>query len=314
MAFPPKSKKILTTVAVIASLLIFLYLGIGYHFSQVILSPKRTALEAERIKLKLPPLHEIGFGVKEEIEFQSDGVWHWGWYFPGKSSRCGLVAHHGLTSNRWGVIPYVRHFQRCHILVYDARAHGESGDAFVTYGYYEKNALAKAIEILQQKSGLNKGSIGLLGESLGATTVLLFAAENSGYAFVIADSPYYSVEKIIEERAIKLHGKLIKTLFFPIARFFSEFLGKFRFEDVNLENKAANIRDPVLLVHAAKDDHTLAYHSQKIFENLPEGKKDLFLTDWTSLHARSVHQNPEKYIMHVKSFISRYAPEYPALW
>lgn len=300
---------------ILPSFIILLWVFIGFYFSSVILYPKRHSLEQERMKLGLPNLWELGFSEagKEEISFETDGILHRGWFFRGMRS-CGLVAHHGITSNRVGTLPYVRHFNRCHILIFDARGHGESEKACVTYGYYEKNALKKAAEILQEKTGLKKDQIGLIGESLGATTVLLFASENSGYAFFIADSPYVSVERIIRERARALYGSSVEILFFGIAKFFSQIRGHFLFNDVNLEKWGIQITDPVLLVHAKNDSHTVLSHSEAIFQKLPEGKKELFITDWTKEHARSIHRDPEKYMAKVKAFISRYAPTYPALW
>lgn len=304
-----RNKLIILIVLVLSAI----YLATGFYFSGQIVNPKFKSLEEDQARLNLPSLKELGMPEPQTIEFSSDGITHRGWLFSGPRKDCGLVVHHGFTGTRWGALPYARHFSRCQVLVYDARGHGESDHAKCTYGAHEQKALLQAIALLREKTGLENRQIGLIGESMGAATMLLAAAQENGFAFLIADSPFATVEDIIRERAISLYGKGLLPLL-PVARFFAEWRGAFNFDNVHPAQAVKQIKDPLLVVHSQSDVYTLPEHSRRIYDAIPGDRKDLFLTDWNATHARSMHTNPETYLRRLKSFVSRYAPDYPGLW
>ncbi|MCI2455285.1 alpha/beta hydrolase, partial [Listeria monocytogenes] len=69
-----------------------------------------------------------------------------------------------------------------------------SGGKTTSYGYYEKEDLAKIVKWLRQKLG-ESAIIGIHGESMGAVTTLLYAAKPEANAnFYIADCPFASFE------------------------------------------------------------------------------------------------------------------------
>ena len=92
------------------------------------------------------------------------GVHLQGWLFRTERPRRGLVVYlHGVGDNRSSGIGVAAHFNALgfDVLAYDSRAHGESGGAACTYGFYEKQDLIRALD------RLGGGPVLALGVSLG---------------------------------------------------------------------------------------------------------------------------------------------------
>lgn len=75
------------------------------------------------------------------------------------------------------------------VLVPDLRGHAPSGGAFVTYGFLEKEDLARAIEAAA-KLGLDPERLGVHSCSAGSTVALEFTAGRSGVRALWLESPY----------------------------------------------------------------------------------------------------------------------------
>ena len=92
----------------------------------------------------------------------------------------------------------------CDILAYDHRGHGDSSDAFHTYGFYEKQDALVALDWFGQRAGLEQSQIGVFGVSYGAATALQLAPLAPDLAFVAADSAYSEMEEIVGYQARQL--------------------------------------------------------------------------------------------------------------
>ena len=75
------------------------------------------------------------------------------------------------------------------VLLPDLRGHAPSGGAFVTYGFLEKEDLARSIEAAA-RFGLDPERLGVHSCSAGSTVALEFAAGRSGVRAVWLESPY----------------------------------------------------------------------------------------------------------------------------
>jgi pimeloyl-ACP methyl ester carboxylesterase len=101
------------------------------------------------------------------------------------------------------------------VLVYDARGHGESSRALLSYGVHEREDLLRVVEWLAAKTDLPRSRIGLIGWSYGAATAIQAASEAGGdVAFVVADSSYSSLGDIARVQAEEQYGSWA-TIFVP---------------------------------------------------------------------------------------------------
>src|SRR4029079_12296849 len=80
-------------------------------------------------------------GGAQDLDVQSAGVTLRGWRFRASGPRRGTVIYlHGSADNRTSGLFVAQRFtpRGYDVVVYDSRAHGESGGEACTYGYYEK--------------------------------------------------------------------------------------------------------------------------------------------------------------------------------
>ena len=65
----------------------------------------------------------------------------------------------------------------CDLLLYDARGHGESSPALLSFGANERRDLKLVVDWLAKRTELPQSRIGLIGWSYGAATAIQAAAE-----------------------------------------------------------------------------------------------------------------------------------------
>lgn len=93
--------------------------------------------------------------------------------FPVQKSRKAVIISHGIKWSLFGGYKYVELFQSIgyNVLLCDSRCHGLSGGSHVSYGFYEKDDLARWADELENRFGKDLW-IGVLGESLGAAAAI----------------------------------------------------------------------------------------------------------------------------------------------
>ncbi len=237
-----------------------------------------------------------------------------GWWFTADdtlAAPCVLVMAHGFTDNRTGMLKYAGTFEGCgcDLLLYDHRAHHESGvgeDAgIVTGGIIEAADLLAAHRFAAQKSGLDDAHIGWVGESWGAAAAIIAAGYGDVQpAFILADSPYADWYTAVGERAVKRYGGWIEA-FLPLSfRFVSYRLG-LDYQDASPERWAARVKSPILLLHSAADVETAPEQSLRIYDQLPQPDlAEIHLLDWNSWHAQSAARRPADYRQIVQDFLA----------
>ncbi len=147
---------------------------------------------------------ELGLAY-EDVRFTTDdGVTLSGWLVPAhRETRSAVILMHGFSWNRLGelaaFVPWLS--QRYHVLQFDFRGHGASGDADITLGTAERRDVAAAVRLLE---GRGLGPIALMGLSMGAA-VAIMAAPDLPVAAVVADAPYADLFNPIANRMRELH-------------------------------------------------------------------------------------------------------------
>jgi pimeloyl-ACP methyl ester carboxylesterase len=202
-----------------------------------------------------------------EVAFDDGGVVLRGWLFPAAAASVGItvVVLHGIADNRTSGVWIAERLvpKGFDVLVYDARAHGESGGESCTYGFHEKRDLSRALDQL----GIDRAL--LVGNSLGAAVALQAAAEDRRVIGVVAADTFSDLASIVRDRApFFASGSQIRE-----AILLAEREGSFRVADVSPVDAARSIRVPVLLLHGADDTETRPVHTEKVFAALGGPKR-----------------------------------------
>lgn len=295
-----------------------LYVAVGYALSGLVLAPaerRTTAVSNDTLLARfgydqaailaaLPTPADVAFASA------TPGDSLRGWYFAGAdSAACGLVMAHGITENRANASRYAAVLEDCGcaMLLYDHRGHGASDGAYLTGGDLESRDVLRARDFLAAHAGVAPERVGLVGESWGASAVLLAAARlgpaDPPVAFVLADSPYTSWRDAIAERADARYGRAVRA-FFPVAFAWVEARAGSEVAAAAPRDFAHAITAPTLLVHSLADTVTPPSHSRAIAAALAPGVGGARFLDWGVWHAQGALARPGEYRAIVDSFLA----------
>lgn len=255
---------------------------------------------------------DFGLPEPEVIAINTGEVTLAGWFFDNPAAGdCGLMFLHGFHGTRYHALNWAPLFweRGCDILAYDHRGQGASSPAFHTYGFYEKQDAAAALDWFAERAGLERSQIGVFGVSYGAATALQMAPMTPDIAFVGADSAYSDLREIIGYQARQL-SPTIAPLLLPGALGVAELRADFDVDAVVPERSIAEIVVPVLLIHSLTDEYTFSTHSEDIYANSDKSRTVLELTDWGAPHGRSILTDPTAYRRILADFLAQYAPGY----
>ena len=234
-----------------------------------------------------------------------------GWFYENPDNAdCAVMLLHGYTSTRAGAMQYAPLFwdRGCHLLAYDARGHGNSSDAFHTYGYYEKEDGTAVYNWLLNETELSSEQVGLTGVSYGAATSLQMAPLIDP-AFVIADSSYQDLHTIVSVQAVNMFGEWV-NLFVPGAFFMAELRTGMDADEVSPRNAVVGIDTPLLIVHSLQDEFTSSINSEGIYENANKDTAVLKINDWGAPHGADIFERPDEYEAMVDEFLAEFAAEF----
>ena len=247
---------------VAAALPILVYLGVSYSIASGLTTGEREPLED----------HPSAYGLEfEDVSFPSrrGDVVLKGWHMRGRGDRPSVIFVHGITANRASnemLGPAARLVERgFSVLMFDQRAHGESGGDRTTYGVNERLDALGAFDFLVQR-GAPPGSVGLFGMSMGAGTAVMAAADEPAIEALVADSPYAdAADLIVNEVDVRTDvPRWIIPLFVPGSKliagaFFGIDVGK-----LTPEEAAARIEYPILVLHGEADTRIPPDHGRRV--------------------------------------------------
>lgn len=133
------------------------------------------------------------------------------------------------------------------VLLIDLRGHGGSDDALVTLGAHESGDVRAALR-WAHAHGLGYDGFVLLGNSMGAVSVLLAASDRTDVRAVIAEAPFDSYRDTVAHHARLFYGLPRWTPFARLAIAAAEWRAGFDADGVDAVAAAARVPAPLLLI------------------------------------------------------------------
>ena len=289
-----------------------IYVGGSLYFANVLINRDTQTLAVSQQRMAETGYHEADLPRPESVSIEADTVTLSGFFYDNEDDgRCAVLLLHGYTSTRYGVLQYAPLFweRGCDLLAYDARGHGDSTDAYHTYGYYEKQDGQAAYEWLLAKTGLPAETVGIMGVSYGAASSLQMAPLVPDAAFIVADSPYRDLRTIVTHQAAEQFGEWTRP-FVPGAFLIAQLRADFEAEEVSPEDTIIGTDIPILLIHAQADTFTPPSHSEAIYQHSNQDITELHLTAFGTAHARSVMDGYDAYDALVDDFLDEKVPDF----
>jgi pimeloyl-ACP methyl ester carboxylesterase len=297
---------------VLLALVVIAYTAGSWYFSSVILDSPTMTLEESRDRELIREPAEYGLPQPADVVIDTGEVQLAGWFFDNeRDGRCAALILHGYTDTRYGALQYTPLFweRGCDLLLYDARDHGVSSQAYHTFGFCEKADGIAALNWLAERTGLERNQIALVGISYGAATVLQMLPLAPDVALVLADSSYESMSDIIGFQGRQAYGTLAEVLL-PGSLLISELRADFDVEQVSPADAVIGVETPIFLLHSLQDEFTPASHSEVIFANSDPENTELHLTDWGAEHGLSIIEDFAAYQLLFDDFLAEKAPDF----
>jgi fermentation-respiration switch protein FrsA (DUF1100 family) len=203
------------------------------------------------------------------------------WFIPAVEPRGTIIYLHGVADNKMSGLLLAKVWNEHHfnVLIYDSRAHGESGGRYCTYGFHEKFDVQKAIDflfLLKKEKNITLGKIGVFGTSMGAAIALQAAGIEPRISAIVSEASFATLRQITvdyQRRLMRLPWHFLRN----IAMKRSELIAHFKHRQVSPLTAVSNIHVPIFFIHGI-EDHFIKYHySQELFVAANEPKELWFV-------------------------------------
>jgi fermentation-respiration switch protein FrsA (DUF1100 family) len=151
----------------------------------------------QRYPLHIPPSDYSA--EYEPVSFATgDGITLKGWLIKPLRRRIhapGLIFCHGVGANKSDFTEIAVSLSRrgYFVLLFDFRAHGESGGSRTSLGYHEQKDIAAARAFLSTRPEVDQKRVGIYGFSMGGAAAILTAARHGGFSAIVVDSAFSSL-------------------------------------------------------------------------------------------------------------------------
>jgi alpha-beta hydrolase superfamily lysophospholipase len=240
----------------------------------------------------------------EDVSFSSrvDNVTLKGWYIPGGDKGTVIVVHGGKQNRADATM---RLTELCcdlagkglNVLTFDRRGCGESAVSKIGVRARYDRDVAGALDYVRDRSGA-KERIFILGISIGAVAVFLFAAHEKGICGIISDSCFISAPEM--SRRLLTRVNRVLTGFVPSALWMGRRM--YGLQPENAIDDVKLVTCPVFFIHGEQDTGVPADDSVKLFEASKNELNELWLVPGAD-HCQAYSADPARYIDRVVDFI-----------
>jgi pimeloyl-ACP methyl ester carboxylesterase len=194
-----------------------------------------------------------------------------GWFVPAPDSDRAIVLLHGYAGDRRSMLPRAQFFRQhgYNVLLYDARACGESSGDCVTMGFHEAKDLEAGLDWLRNK---DLRQVACLGVSQGGATILCAAEKMGEVRCVICESVFDELAHAVDRRFrhyFGIPGWLGACLVIPIA----EHRTSVAMDQVRPVREIGRLPCPVFIISGDRDTKTWPEDTQRLFEAAHDPKE-----------------------------------------
>jgi dienelactone hydrolase len=224
----------------------------------------------------------MGLVYEDVSVVNEDGLRLTGWFVPGDNGAT-IMAAHGNPGGRQDELVEAQ-FLNQHgysVLMGSFRAHDDCQGDQVTFGYDEQKDLAAWHHFLLSRADVDPDRIGLLGESMGGGTSILYAAKHDDIKALVTVSGFALTPEVVEA-FIKYENPDLPQWLIPILSrlivFWGEREADFSTRELNTESVIGDISPrPVLIMHGQSDDKIGGDSGQRLYDAAKEPKEFMAL-------------------------------------
>lgn len=205
--------KTLQRIAPVLLLMLLIVLTLAGFATYRIVSPGRLAETIDPSSFLLRNFQSLPFKG-------SGGQALEGWFIPSVRGAPTVFLCHGYKSNRSELLTLASTFQEngYNLFLFDFRAHGSSPASLCSLGIRETEDLISAVQMVMERSDVDRNRVGLWGVGLGAYVTLSAAVSIDKVRTLAVDMPFDSPASFIEVQTAAALG-VDNFVFNKLARF-----------------------------------------------------------------------------------------------
>lgn len=256
----------------------------------------------EREILSLTPT-DFSLDYQDVFATSSDGNIINAWYIP-SNNGAAVILLHGFKSDREELLEEAVMLEKngYGVLIASVRSHDVNEGELITFGLNEMPDLDAWVKYLLQQNGIE--AIGMLGNSLGGSMVIQYAAENDIIRAVVAHSAFSSMRDTINT-SVEYFTGLPAFPFATLIRFWAELEIDGDIDDIDATKWIGNISPrPILLLHSTSDIAISPESGEQLFAAASE-PKELWQVEGVR-HANFDNQLKEEFESRVVRFFDQH--------
>lgn len=246
-----------------------------------------------------------GMAYEDVTLVAADGVSLAAWYVPSQNTAA-VIVQHGYKSNRGEALGTAEVLARhgYGVLMIDLRGHGDSEGDLITFGALEMQDEEAGYQYLLTRPDVDPERIGILGNSMGGSVVINYAAQNPKIKAVVAHSAFSSLQDTVVT-GVRTFANLPPFPFAPMIQFFAEQDAGIKASTVAAKEVIGNISPrPVFIMHAGGDTVVGPDAGQILYDAAGEPKE--FWYNPTYGHVPFLKEEPEAFERRVIAFFDQY--------
>lgn len=184
-----------------------------------------------------------------------------------------VIFVHGIGGKKehfMGMADWLAH-QGFASVVFDGRAHGQSGGRYCTFGYKEKQDIKVIVNWIREK--LPQAKIGIWGNSLGGAIALQSLAIEPHLTFGIVQSTFADLEQIVFDYRNRILQGFGSRSISDRALKRAGWIAGFNPRSVCPAQVASQLEQPILLIHGEQDKNISVANGEQIYKALPTTNK-----------------------------------------
>ncbi len=233
-----------------------------------------------------------------------DGLTLRGWYLPTRERRRLIVLVHGMWSSWLEMASLGRdlHLGGFDVLLFDLRGHGQSDPSRLSLGSRER-ADIRTVMSWAFSEGFTRDRVGWLGYSMGASTLLMEAAQNHAIQAAVIDSPYGNLPELLGTQ-LSRHSHLPR-FFNPGILTAARLLYGLKTEELVPIRAARSWGErPLLLIHGESDSIVPVSQARELAR--AAGASCVTVTLPGVEHVQAYESDPEGYVSAVEGFFGEH--------
>ena len=179
-----------------------------------------------------------------------------------------IIYCHGNSSSQLEIKYYLYKFlqENINIFAFDFSGCGKSEGEYISLGVYEKMDLKIVVDFVYKLP--NVSSIGLWGHSMGAATIILYAAQDPRISCICVDSSFYDFNILIKEISVKIITipNFVYSSAYSLVKEMIYNRNKIDIDKIKPIDQVRKIGIPTYFIHAKKDELISSEHSLKLYE------------------------------------------------